>query len=128
MTGSCAGRCPAQDMLGWAMADRSEQRRGLPARLPAAHPPSQYRSRDRKSTRLNSKSPVHLVCRHLLEKKKKKTKQNPSKKTKDNNHYKNKTPKTHTTHSNTTKKHPQNHQYTTSSHTLPNSSTTKYHH
>src|SRR4051794_41256639 len=31
------------------------------------------RSPDRKSTRLNSRSPVHLVCRLLLEKKKKNT-------------------------------------------------------
>src|SRR5438876_9181024 len=32
-----------------------------------------YMKQDRKSTRLNSKSPVHLVCRLLLEKKKKPT-------------------------------------------------------
>src|SRR5690348_17721533 len=33
--------------------------------------PRRDETRDRKSTRLNSKSPVHLVCRLLLEKKKK---------------------------------------------------------
>src|SRR6266581_8302758 len=63
-------RPPRSTLFPYTTLFRSSRPSGTPTPRSPRSPPARRRCSDRKSTRLNSKSPVHLVCRLLLEKKK----------------------------------------------------------